>query len=332
MKHPRLGGVLVLVLAAGVTLAGAQEPSAPTAASSKEGNAKASQEQAIAPPSLGDLARKVRAERSKEAQPVKVFTNADLPTTGGISVVGSPATSVTGKPGMEPLAEGGASPGESEHGEAHYVRAMGKLEARLNLHRRELAVLQQKLNLAGPQFYTDPNKELMQQYSRSDINKLTAEVDAKQQQIADDEQAIAGLRQQLEREGGDPGWLRAGARAAGQAETEEEGTASPPGTKAAAGTREYWRAKFKVARARLKNAEEEQQLAEDEVSLLETRQTTEQAGKSQLAPEVSAKQTEVEQKRAATAKAKAALEALEEEFKQSGAPSEWIKDIEPSND
>lgn len=315
------------ILAAGMALGRAQEQAAPTAAAPKEVTAKASQDQTIAPPSLGDLARRVRAERSKETKPVKVFTNADLPTAGGISVVGSPATRVVGQPGMEPLAEPGAEQAESEHGEAYYVRTMGKLEARLTMHQRELAVLQQKLNLAGPQFYTDPNKELMQQYSRSDINKLSAEVDAKQQQIADDEQAIAGLRQQLQREGGDPGWLGAGARAAGQTEGEEQAPAAAS-TKAAAGTREYWQARFKAARERLKNAAEERQLAEDELSLLETRQVTEPAGQSQLAPEVSAKQAEVEQKRAATVSAKAALEALKKDFSESGAPEEWIKEIE----
>src|SRR5579863_3809834 len=228
--------VALAILSAG-TLACAQEQAAPKP-DSKAASTQASQEQTISQPSLGDLARQVRAERSKEPKPVKVFTNADLPTTGGISVVGSRATSVAGQPGMEPMAEPGGEQAESEHGEAYYVRTMGKLEARLNMHRRELAVLQQKLNLAGPQFYTDPNG-LMQQYSRSDINKLTAEVDAKQQQIADDEQAIAGLRQQLEREGGDPGWLRAGARAAGQTEAEERAPAAAS-EKAAAGTRESW--------------------------------------------------------------------------------------------
>ena len=48
----------------------------------------------------------------------------------------------------------------------------------------------------------------MQQYSRDDIDKLTADIDAKKQQIADDEKAIDDLHDQLRHEGGDPGWLR----------------------------------------------------------------------------------------------------------------------------
>jgi hypothetical protein len=324
MTQPRFSCALLAILSV-AAMGHAQEQAAPKPASPKP----AAAEQTIAPPSLGDLARKVRAERAKESKPARVFTNADLPTTGGISVVGSPAINVAGQPGMETMVGPGAGQGESEHGEAYYVRTMGKLEAKLNMHQRELAVLQQKLNLARPQFYTDPSKELMQQYSRSDINQLTAKIEAKQQQVADDERALADLRQQLGREGGDPGWLRSGSLAAGQGQTEvEEPAARAPGVKEAAGTRESWQAKFKAARERLKNAEEEQRLAEDELSLLETRQITEQAGQTQLAPEVSVKQTEVERKRAATTKAKAALEALEKEFRESGAPEDWIREAE----
>jgi SMC interacting uncharacterized protein involved in chromosome segregation len=48
----------------------------------------------------------------------------------------------------------------------------------------------------------------MQQYSRGDIDKFTADIEAKKQQIAKDEKAIDDLHDQLRQEGGDPGWLR----------------------------------------------------------------------------------------------------------------------------
>jgi hypothetical protein len=69
-------------------------------------------------------------------------------------------------------------------------------------------VLQQKLGQNQVQYYNDPNKSLQQQYSRDDINKLTTDIDAKKQQVADDNKAIDDLRDQLRHEGGDPGWLR----------------------------------------------------------------------------------------------------------------------------
>jgi hypothetical protein len=319
VRYGLLFGALLAAIAA--SLAPAQ------ANSQAEGQATsaASSQATSAEPSLADVARKVRAERAKSgSKPVKVYTNADLPAgPGGLSIVGSEAP--RGRPSGE------AAPSERGHGEAYYARAMNKLQSRLEIDQRELAVLEQKLSLSGPQYYPDPNRALQEQYSRASINKLTGEIEAKKRQISDGEKAIRDLREQLAREGGDPGWLRAGALAAARdgSEPEEQApSALPPGSKL--GTREYWQAKFKAARARLKAAEEEQQLAEDELSLLKTRQAAELSEESQrqLAAEVPAKQAEVETKQASTARARQALDALEQAFKESGAPEEWIKEPE----
>ena len=329
-RHALLGLLLfVIILTASVAAVQSQSQSPVPAQSPAQSTTTPTQE-VIAEPSLADVARKLKAERAKsKLKPAKVFTNADLPAgPDWISIVGPSAPAGgRGQAGSEAVEP------ESRHGEAYYARAMGKLQAKLDLHRRELAVLQQKLNLAEPQYYPDPNKELMQQYSRSDINKLTDEIETKKHLSADDEKAIAALGEQLRREGGDPGWLRAGAVAAerGQVEPGEPAPAAPtPGANRAARPRAYWQTRFKSARARLKEAQEEQQLAEDELALLRTRQATELFEDAQraLAAEIPAKQGEVESKQAATAKAMDALEALEEEFKESGAPEEWIEPTE----
>jgi hypothetical protein len=47
--------------------------------------------------------------------------------------------------------------------------------------------------------------------------------------------------------------------------------------------------------------------------------------KSDLDAQVKAKSAEVESKRAQTAKAQKALEDLEKDFKESGAPEDWSK-------
>ena len=105
-----------------------------------------------------------------------------------------------------------APEGSAEHAKAHdaeYFRSqLSSLQGRLDTDKRELNVLQQKLGQNQMQFYNDPNKSLLQQYSRDDIDKLTADIDAKKQKVADDEKAIEDLHDQLRREGGDPGWLR----------------------------------------------------------------------------------------------------------------------------
>jgi len=92
-------------------------------------------------------------------------------------------------------------------------------------------------------------------------------------------------------------------------------------------TRDYWQGRFKAAKQRIADAEELQRLAEDELSLLQIQQARELSpdAKSDLDAQVKAKNTEVEGKRAQTAKAQKALEDLEKDFKESGAPEDWSK-------
>ena len=91
------------------------------------------------------------------------------------------------------------------------------------------------------------------------------------------------------------------------------------------GTKEYWQSRFKSARARLADAEERQQLAEDELNLLQIQDAREPNPnvKPELADKIKAKQDEVSGSRAATEEAQKTLEDLQNEFKASGAPDEW---------
>ena len=105
----------------------------------------------------------------------------------------------------------------------------------------------------------------------------------------------------------------------GQAASEPEEPESKKGTK------EYWQSRFKSARARLADAEERQQLAEDELNLLQIQDAREidPTAKAELADKIKAKENEVSGSRAATAEAQKTLLDLENEFKASGAPDEW---------
>jgi len=170
--------------------------------------------------SLGDIARQLKAQRAKAAKkPAKVYSNDNLPKrppgeamtmASGISenIEGQSPTGDTapsaGTAGGE--AESGAAPGA--HGEKFYRTKMAELRDRLETHQRQLNVLQQKQSQGQTQFYTDPNKTLQQEFSRSDANKAVDDVAKMQQQIADDEKAMDDLRDQLRHEGGEAGWLR----------------------------------------------------------------------------------------------------------------------------
>jgi len=90
-------------------------------------------------------------------------------------------------------------------------------------------------------------------------------------------------------------------------------------------TKDYWQARFLQARRDLAHAKEQQQLAEDELNLLQIQAAREidPNAKQTLATKVQAKQSDVEVLTAATAVAQTNLDDLEQEFKASGAPDDW---------
>jgi len=275
--------------------------------------AEPSQQPPTPEPSLGEKARELQAQKAQQSKPAKVFTNDNIPAgSGGISVIGHGASNTTPE----------GSP--AEHNEHYYRKTMSELQAKLELDQRQLAVLQQQLSINQLQYYPDPNKTLHQEYSRSDIHKLQEEIEAKQQDIKADEDAIADLRTQLQREGGDPGWLRVAA--GGQSSLGKIESEDGDHPKGKPGTREYWESRFRSARAKLAKAQEIQQLTEDELSLLQIQQAREALNtdvQAQLAQKIPAKQTEADSARAATEKATQELESLQKEFAASGAPEEW---------
>jgi hypothetical protein len=166
-------------------------------------------------PSLGELARQLRAQREKAAQkPVKVFTNDNLPSR----VAPESSTAATSTPDTaQKESKSGASakkdekPSPTAHDEKYFRARMKELQDKLELHQRELAVLQQKGGDQLQMFSTDPNKNLMQTATpayAADEGKVQDQIQKKKDQIADDQKAIDDLREQLRHEGGDPGWLR----------------------------------------------------------------------------------------------------------------------------
>ena len=106
---------------------------------------------------------------------------------------------------------------------------------------------------------------------------------------------------------------------------EEKRSVGPESPEGKVKTRDYWQARFKEARGKLARTREEQQLAEDELNLLQIQQAREldPHAKQELDARGRDKQAEVDTKRAATDAAQKALNDLEKEFKESGAPEDW---------
>jgi hypothetical protein len=105
--------------------------------------------------------------------------------------------------------------------------------------------------------------------------------------------------------------------------------ATPSGkAKSSEKSKEYWQARFKAARAVLAHTKEEQTLVEDELHLLQIQQARElnPDHSRKLNGQIDASSIELEGNRAATEKAQRAMEHLEKEFKDSGAPQDWIQE------
>ena len=286
-------------------------------------------------PSLGDYARRVRANKAQTApKPAKVITNDDLPSRPpdlGATTAGSASSGATGQTGTTTAIEPTAS--SSGLDEKYYRKAIADLRAKLETHQRELDVLKQKLSQNAMQYYPDPNKTLNQELTRGDVTKLTGQVGAKQQEVEADQKAIEDLEDQFRRQGGKPGVLREILNAPVQTEPTiiQPQPEKPPSTNQQEKpedkkqTKDYWQSRFKTARNQLARAEEQEKLVQDELDLLQIQQAREldPSVQDEVKKKIVEKTTQLETARSVVAKAQAALETLDAQFRDSGAPDDW---------
>jgi hypothetical protein len=156
--------------------------------------------------SLADAARKAR-ERKKDSKPEKVFTNENIPTTGGISTVGSAPPAA--EPGAAADTGTTSAKGSGSGGnEKAWRDKFAQLRTKLAQDKSDVDVMQRELGVLDVQYYNDPVKAMQQGLTRDDINKKTADIEAKKQAIVADQQAIDDAEDDLRKAGGDPGWSR----------------------------------------------------------------------------------------------------------------------------
>jgi hypothetical protein len=152
--------------------------------------------------SLADAARKAREAKKDANKPAKVFTNDNIPATGGISTVG---TAAPAKDGDATATDTAAAPANDEKA---WREKFAALRAKLARDQEDLSVMQRELGVLDLQNYSDPVKAMQQSLTRDDINKKTASIDAKTEQIKADQQAIDDAEDALRKAGGDSGWAR----------------------------------------------------------------------------------------------------------------------------
>jgi predicted RNase H-like nuclease (RuvC/YqgF family) len=160
---------------------------------------------------VADAARKARAEQKTAPKPKKVFTNDDIPSAAPPPAPAAAAG--TNKDAAQAQADDKSAqkstdPADDPKTEAYWRKHAQKLRAKLATAEQELDVLQRELSKDQVQYYPDPQKALMQQYNRSDINDKTAKVDAKKAEVESLKQQVADLEDAVRKAGGDPGWVR----------------------------------------------------------------------------------------------------------------------------
>jgi hypothetical protein len=154
--------------------------------------------------SLADAARRAREAKKDAPKPAKVFDNDNLPGSGGISTVGAAADADAGTA----TADSTAAAAKPAGGEKEWKQKFADLRATLARDQADLDVMQRELGVLNLQNYNDPVKGMQQDLTRGDINKKTADIDAKRKKIAEDQQAIDDATEDLRKSGGNPGWAR----------------------------------------------------------------------------------------------------------------------------
>lgn len=268
------------------------------------GQARAVQSQPIAPPSVAQMATKAKAENAKaRSQDVPMFTNDNLPTgPGGISVIG---------PSSEGNAASGAT-GREENVKANQDVAklryqLAQAREELQLHQGELSVLQQRLGQKNLQYYPDPYKTAMQEFTRSDIEKLTNDIGQKRDQVAADQRTVQELEGAVQSAETQSGWMQ-------EAGSGTNGALSEPPIAAKPGTAAYWQARLDAAKNQLSLAQEKTDLAKNQLDLLKTQQiqTLNPNLQAELTGAISSKQDEISSDESSIRQAQTEVRAAQE--------------------
>jgi chromosome segregation ATPase len=158
---------------------------------------------------VAEAARKSREQQKTTPKPKHVFTNDDMPAAADKP---APTTKPDGTPADanadQATADKDKDAASDPKSEAYWRKRFTEAHNKLANAEKELDVLQRELNKNQVQYYPDPQKALMQQYNRSDINSETAKIDAKQKEIDGLKQHISDMEDELRKAGGDPGWAR----------------------------------------------------------------------------------------------------------------------------
>ena len=167
--------------------------------------------------SLGDAARRVRAWRAtRNTSKIRLFTNDNLPRTGGITIMsGRAAASNTGSSSGAQAADAGKpKSAEDSCGESCWRGKFdGKRKAIADAE-HEIDILTREKSLNQTQFSMDPNASLKEQYSNTPsggpgLQETQNKIDQKKADLARLKDELRTLESELRAAGKPAGWGRA---------------------------------------------------------------------------------------------------------------------------
>jgi predicted RNase H-like nuclease (RuvC/YqgF family) len=151
-------------------------------------------------------ARKARAQQKTAPAPKKVITNDDIPAAKNTAPAADADADASSK--GDSAQAGGKAEENDPKSEAYWKKRFQEARDKISQSEKELDVMQRELEKDQVQYYNDPQKALMQQHDRSDINDKTGKIDAKKKEIETLKQQLSDMEDEMRKAGGDPGWAR----------------------------------------------------------------------------------------------------------------------------
>ena len=161
--------------------------------------------------SVADAARKAREQKKNAPKPKHVLTDDDVAPRAGVTpppAAIAPTDATQAQDGASPQASGTSEPKEDPHSEAAWRKRFAAIRRKISEAQTELDVLTREAQKADVQYYSDPQKAMKEQYSRTEINEKNEKIAAKKKEIEALNQQLGSLEDELRRSGGDPGWAR----------------------------------------------------------------------------------------------------------------------------
>jgi len=176
--------------------------------------AQQDQSQANTGDPVADAARKAREQKKLAPKPKKVFTDDDVATKPADVPAPSEASTPSDRSdgGLAPtkvsVSKNDAEKKEDPNSDPAWRKRFAAQRRRISDAEEELSVLQREAEKADIQYYNDPQKAMQEQYTRAEINAKNDKIAEKKKEIADLKQQLSDLEDQLRSAGGDPGWAR----------------------------------------------------------------------------------------------------------------------------